>query len=77
MERDPQTQDQDVERETPLEGDSSDVVDGAVGDAHLVDPTDAERLGADLDALPAIDDKEPDSGPPDGMLPVEVNGPNH
>jgi hypothetical protein len=37
-----------------------------VGDAHLVDPVEAESLSADLEALPAIDDKEPpDSQPPD------------
>ena len=39
--------------------DASDVVEGPIGDAHLVDPTDAEPLSADLEALPAIDDTEP------------------
>ena len=46
--------------------DSSDVVEGPVGDAHLVDPTDAEPLSADLDALPAIDDREPPDSVPAG-----------
>ena len=47
--------------------DSSDVVDGPIGDAHLVDPTEAEPLSADLEQLPAIDDQEPPDagdGPP-------------
>lgn len=60
-----------IERETELDGDASDVVDGPVGDAHLVDPTDAEPLSADLEALPAIDDREPDSKlPEDGDRPL-------
>jgi hypothetical protein len=39
--------------------DSSDVVEGDVGGAHLIDPADADALSPDLEALPAIDDKEP------------------
>ena len=46
--------------------DSSDVVEGPVGDAHLVDPSDAEALSADLEALPAIDDTEPPDSVPAG-----------
>jgi hypothetical protein len=54
-----------VVRDTSPDRDASDVVDGPIGDAHLVDPTDPESLGADLDALPAIDDTEPaDAGDP-------------
>ena len=43
-------------RTTPeTDGDSSDVVEGPIGDAHLVEPTKAEDLGADLDQLPSVD----------------------
>ena len=48
-----------AERDSAPDRDASDVVDGPIGDAHLVDPTDAESLSADLEALPAIDDTEP------------------
>jgi len=48
-----------AERDPSPERDASDVVDGPIGDAHLVDPTDAESLSADLESLPAIDDTEP------------------
>ena len=69
---DPRLQDMDTDRRDPRQpdsdtapdGDSSDVVAGPIGDAHLVDPTDAEALSADLEALPAIDDTEPPDGPP-------------
>ena len=40
------------------EGDSSDILDGPIGDAHLVEPTKAEDLGADLDQLPSVDPAE-------------------
>ena len=40
------------------DGDSSDVVEGPVGDAHLVDPTAAEGRGADLEELPILDGPE-------------------
>ena len=40
------------------EGDSSDVVEGPVGDAHLIDPTAAEGRGADLEELPILDGPE-------------------
>ena len=52
------------EPETGQEPDASEVVSGPIGDAHLVDPTDAEPLSADLEALPAIDDKEPPDDKP-------------
>ncbi len=48
-----------AERDSSPERDASDVVDGPIGDAHLVDPADAESLSADLEAIPAIDDTEP------------------
>jgi hypothetical protein len=48
-----------AERDSSADGDASDVVDGPIGDAHLVDPADAAALSADLDSLPAIDDTEP------------------
>jgi hypothetical protein len=40
------------------DGDSSDVVEGPVGDAKLVDPTAAEGRGADLEELPILDGPE-------------------
>jgi len=40
------------------DGDSSDVVEGPVGDANLVDPTAAEGRGADLKELPILDGPE-------------------
>jgi hypothetical protein len=40
------------------DGDSSDVVEGPVGYAHLVDPTAAEGRGADLEALSIVDGPE-------------------
>ena len=46
-------------RTTPeTDGDSSDVVEGPVGDANLVDPTAAEGRGANLEALPILDGPE-------------------
>jgi hypothetical protein len=48
-----------TERGSSPERDASDVVDGPVGDAHLVDPSDPESLSADLEALPGIDGAEP------------------
>ena len=51
-----------AERDSSPDRNASDVVDGPIGDAHLVDPTDPESLSADLDALPAIDDSAPDAG---------------
>jgi hypothetical protein len=46
----------DEPRDTPdVDGDTSDVVTGPVGSAHLVEPTKAEALGADLGALPKVD----------------------
>jgi hypothetical protein len=57
----------DEPREAPeADGDSSDVVTGPIGSASLVEPTKAEPLSADLDALPEIetgDDASAD-GPP-------------
>ena len=41
-----------------IDGDSSDVVEGPVGDADLVDPTIARDLGADLEELPILDGPE-------------------
>ena len=41
-----------------IDGDSSDVVEGPVGDADLVDPTIAKDLGADLEQLPSLDGPE-------------------
>ena len=63
MENDPRD-DRHPDRESDT--DASDVVQGPVGDAHLVDPTEARPLSADLDALPAIDDTEPPEGAPPG-----------
>jgi hypothetical protein len=57
---DPRTPDQEADADR----DASEVVEGPVGDAHLVDPTDAEELSADLEALPAIDDTESSSDSP-------------
>jgi hypothetical protein len=48
-----------AERDSSAHGDASDVVDGPIGDAHLVDPADAASLSADLEELSAIDDTEP------------------
>lgn len=53
----------DEPRDTPeAEGDSSDVVTGPIGSAKLVEPTKADGLGADLEALPKVD-VDPDSKP--------------
>jgi hypothetical protein len=48
-----------AERDASPDRDASDVVDGPIGDAHLVDPADAASLSADLEELSAIDDTEP------------------
>ena len=49
----------DQPRTTPeTDGDSSDVVEGPVGDADLVDPTVAKNRGADLEKLPILDGPE-------------------
>lgn len=48
-----------VERDAAQKRDSGDVVEGDIGRAHLIDPADADALSPDLEALPAIDDKEP------------------
>ena len=46
----------DDPRDPPeVDGDSSDVVTGPIGAASLVEPTKAEGLGADLDALPEVE----------------------
>ncbi len=37
-----------------VDGDSSDVVTGPIGGAHLVEPKEAEGLGADLEDLPMV-----------------------
>jgi hypothetical protein len=43
-------------RDTPeVDGDSSDVVTGPIGDANLVEPAKAEELSADLDRLPKVE----------------------
>ena len=49
------------EPDQDLDGDSSDVVTGPVGDARLIEPSKAESLGADLDELPMVgtDEDEP------------------
>jgi hypothetical protein len=41
-----------------IDGDSSDVVEGPVGDANLVDPTIAKDRSADLEKLPILDGPE-------------------
>ena len=51
------------------DGDSSDVVEGPVGDANLVDPTAAEGRGADLEELPILDG--PEGIGDDGAAPLE------
>jgi hypothetical protein len=57
-------------RTTPeTDGDSSDVVEGPVGDANLVDPTTAKGRGADLTALPIVDG--PEGIGDDGAAPLE------
>jgi len=35
--------------------DSSDVLEGPIGDAHLVEPSNAEDRGADLEQLPNVE----------------------
>jgi hypothetical protein len=47
--RDPST------TESHPDGDSSDVVTGPIGRAHLVEPATSAALGADLDELPAVE----------------------
>lgn len=50
--------------------DSSDVVTGPIGSAHLVEPTEAEALGADLEQLPTVDvDDDATSGVTERPLP--------
>jgi hypothetical protein len=44
------------------ERDSSEVVTGPIGDANLVDPKEAETLGADLNRLPGVEIEDPDEG---------------
>jgi hypothetical protein len=46
---------QDSTRTSDHVADASDVVDGPVGSAWLKDPATSGPIGADLDALPAID----------------------
>jgi len=41
-----------------IEGDSSDVVEGPVGDANLVEPTIAKDRSADLEKLAIVDGPE-------------------
>lgn len=54
---------QNEPRDTPDdERDSSEVVEGPIGDAHLVDPTKAATLGADLNDLPGVEIEDPDAG---------------
>jgi hypothetical protein len=48
------------------DGDSSDILEGPIGDAHLVDPTTAEDRGADVGQLPGVD------FPPDVELPEDA-----
>ena len=56
------------------DGDSSDVVEGPVGDANLVDPTAAEGRGANLEELPILDG--PEGIGDDGAAPLEpADGP--
>ena len=40
--------------------DASDVVEGQIGDAELRDPATAPDAGADLEALPEVDDVSPE-----------------
>jgi hypothetical protein len=59
MDRDPRDP-RYAERDPGQVRDASDVVEGDVGEgAHLIDPAATEALSPDLEALPAIDDKEP------------------
>jgi len=54
---------QNEPRDTPDdEPDSSEVVTGQIGDAHLVDPTKAEALGADHNQRPGVEIEDPDAG---------------
>lgn len=46
--------------------DSSEVVTGEPGSAHLVDPTKAEALGAELNDLPGVEIEDPDEGITEG-----------
>jgi len=46
--------------------DASEVVTGGPGDGHLVDPTKAEALGADLNELPGVEIEDPDEGITEG-----------
>lgn len=48
------------------ERDSSEVVTGPIGDANLVDPKQAETLGADLNRLPGVEIEDPDKGITEG-----------
>ena len=60
----------DDPRTTPgTDGDSSDVVEGPIGSAHLVDPATAKGRGADLGDLPDVDG--PDGIGDAGEAPVE------
>jgi hypothetical protein len=47
------------------ERDSSEVVTGPIGNAHLVEPTEAAALGADIEQLQKIDVDEEESSAPD------------
>jgi hypothetical protein len=48
-----------------VDGDSSDVVTGPVGSARLVEPARAEKLGADLDQLPDLEEAAQSDPPAD------------
>jgi hypothetical protein len=44
----------DPRETTDVDGDSSDVVTGPIGNARLVEPSKADGLGADLDELSGV-----------------------
>ncbi len=53
-------------RDPEVDGDSSDVVTGPIGSAHLVEPKAAEELGADLEDLPMVPADSDGTASPEG-----------
>jgi hypothetical protein len=51
-----------TQEQTPSDGapDSSDIIEGPIGSARLKEPADPQTTGADLSALPEIDDAPAD-----------------
>jgi hypothetical protein len=45
----------DPRETTDVDGDSSDVVTGPIGNARLVEPSKADGLSADLEELPGVE----------------------